>query len=50
MDFLQTLSFFKMFVFDFNSLTFVFSFTVVGMYFTIESQDYMLLGELEIAK
>lgn len=48
--FFLTLSFFKMFVFDFNSLTFVFSFTVVGMYFTIESQDYMLLGELEIAK
>lgn len=48
--FFLSLSAFKIFVFDFNSLTFLFAFTVVGMYFTIESQDYKLLSELEEAK
>lgn len=48
--FFLSLSAFKIFVFDFNSLTFLFAFTVVGMYFTIESQDYKLLNELEEAK
>ena len=35
---------------DFNDLTFIFSFFVIVMYFTIESQDNQLLNELEKSK
>ena len=35
---------------DFNDLTFIFSFAVIAMYFTIESQDNKLLIELEKSK
>lgn len=35
---------------DFNDLTFVFSFCIVCMYFTIENQDLKLVSELETAK
>ena len=45
-----SLSAFKMLVFDFNSLSFFFSVAIVGMYFSVESQDYKLMNELEDAK
>ena len=32
---------------DFNSLTFIFSYIVITLYFTIESQDYKLVDDLE---
>lgn len=35
---------------DLNELTFLFAFCIVAMYFTIESQDTKLVGELEEAK
>lgn len=35
---------------DLNDLTFLFAFCIVAMYFTIESQDTKLVGELEEAK
>lgn len=36
--------------FDFNDLTYIFAFTVIALYFTIESQDNKLLTELEKKK
>ena len=36
--------------FDFNDLSYIFAFFVVVMYFTVESQDNMLLNELEKSK
>lgn len=36
--------------YDFNDLTFILSFCVTGLYFTIESQDNKLLVELEKSK
>ena len=41
---------FKYLVYDFNSTVFFFTVVITGMYFTVESQDSKLLGELEIAK
>ena len=41
---------FKYFIYDFNSTVFFFTITAAGMYFTVESQDRKLLGELEFAK
>lgn len=35
---------------DVNDLTFVFAFTVIAMYFTVESQDGKILNELEKSK
>lgn len=35
---------------DFNDLTYVFAFSIVAIYFTIESQDNKLIKELEEAK
>ncbi|MDD6879278.1 MAG: response regulator [bacterium] len=35
---------------DLNDLTFLFSFCVVSMYFTLENQDIKLAGELKVAK
>ena len=35
---------------DFNDLTFIFAYCIVGMYFSLESQDEMLVNELEQAK
>ena len=35
---------------DFNDLTFMFALIVVAMYFTIVSQDYKLVTDLEVAK
>ncbi len=40
----------QLFYFDFNDLTFLFAFTVIAMYFTVESQDNKLLVELEKSK
>ncbi len=36
--------------YDFNDLTFIFAFTIITLYFTIESQDNKLLKELEEKK
>lgn len=36
--------------YDFNDLTYIFSFCVIALYFTIESQDTKLLNELEKSK
>ena len=35
---------------DFNDLTFIFAYCIVGMYFSLENQDEMLVNELEEAK
>lgn len=35
---------------DVNDLTFIFTFTVIAMYFTVESQDGKILNELEKSK
>lgn len=35
---------------DLNDLTFLFTFCVISMYFTLENQDIKLVSELEIAK
>lgn len=39
----------QLFTFDFNDLTFIFSFCVIAIYFTIENPDIHLIEELEIA-
>jgi len=39
-----------LFNYDFNDLTYIFSFCVIALYFTIESQDTKLLNELEKSK
>lgn len=40
----------QLFTYDFNDMTYIFTFVVVALYFTLESQDNMLLNDLKIKK
>lgn len=47
--FLSLISLYQLFNADFNDLTFLFTFCIIGIYFTIENPDISLMEELEIA-
>ena len=47
--FLLLLTIIQLMTYDFNDLTFLFTFCVVAIYFTIENPDYHLMEELEVA-
>ena len=49
MFFLLLLTIIQLMTYDFNDLTFLFTFCVVAIYFTIENPDYHLMEELEVA-
>ena len=44
------ISLISIFVIDLNYLSFIFAFSVIALYFTLENQENKLIGELEIAK
>ena len=47
--FLSLISLYQLFNADFNDLTFLFAFCIIGIYFTIENPDISLMEELEVA-
>jgi len=47
--FLVLISWYQLNNFDFNDLTFLFVFCIIGIYFTVENPDIQLIKELEIA-
>ena len=44
------ISLISIFVIDLNYLSYIFTFSIIALYFTLENQENKLIGELEIAK
>ena len=44
------ISIISIFVIDLNYLSYIFTFSIIALYFTLENQENKLIGELEVAK